>query len=442
MFGIAPRADKTALGLVGKTEAGKVKSWNPNKGFGFLISPRFEGDLYFDRDSFAASGMSEQSVQEGAPMDFLIEQDRNGRARAMQMATGRPPAAEMAGLELDGWIKSFQLTKGWGFVQSEAFGGDLFMHRDELPEDVELDRLQPNVPVRFAVKVDPKNGRAAAQGVMLLDGGLGGLPAGNGAAQRRPVQHRAAPYPVGAPPSAAPSGPPPKAIPQEQADALMGTPLIGKVRKVLPEKSYGFVNGDDFEGDLFYHFSESSAALHQQACQGMRVSFTMGSKDGKPRAENVEPIKGEIEDLIGSKLTGTVKSYNPGKSFGFVVSPAFDGDLFVHALYNDFSMGHPQQGDQVQFQVGRDKQGRPCAHNVVAMATASGKGAGKGAIPPVAWAAPPQVVPQLLSMVAELRPSDVAMTLQFAAQSDRNLATALGGVTRSVAGGPIKPQRW
>src|ERR1700712_5586645 len=58
-------------------------------------------------------------------------------------------------------------------------------------------------------------------------------------------------------------------------------------------------------------------------------------------------------------LTGTITDWNPDRGFGFLES---DGQrIFLHT--KDFKERHkvPEVGDVIQFELGADKQDRPCA---------------------------------------------------------------------------------
>lgn len=59
--------------------------------------------------------------------------------------------------------------------------------------------------------------------------------------------------------------------------------------------------------------------------------------------------------------TGTVKFFNAGKGFGFIVQDSGD-DLFFHI--SEVQGGQePQDGDKVEYEVGQGKKG-PCAVGV------------------------------------------------------------------------------
>ena len=58
--------------------------------------------------------------------------------------------------------------------------------------------------------------------------------------------------------------------------------------------------------------------------------------------------------------TGTVKFFNTTKGFGFITQDQ-GKDLFFHV--SEIQGAEPQDGDQVEFEVGESKKG-PCAVNV------------------------------------------------------------------------------
>ena len=59
---------------------------------------------------------------------------------------------------------------------------------------------------------------------------------------------------------------------------------------------------------------------------------------------------------------GTVRRFDLGHGYGFVVTDAGDGDLFLHA--RNIRGTTPRPGDRVSFVIGRDKDGRREAVNV------------------------------------------------------------------------------
>lgn len=62
---------------------------------------------------------------------------------------------------------------------------------------------------------------------------------------------------------------------------------------------------------------------------------------------------------------GTVKWFNDKKGFGFIVPDHGGPDVFVHVT--DLKPGQTlTENQQVHYEIGKDKGGRPVAKNVVA----------------------------------------------------------------------------
>lgn len=61
---------------------------------------------------------------------------------------------------------------------------------------------------------------------------------------------------------------------------------------------------------------------------------------------------------------GTVKWFNPNKGFGFIVPEDGGKDVFVHV--SALSGKTVSDGQKVEFDLGEDRNGKPCAQNVQA----------------------------------------------------------------------------
>ena len=60
-----------------------------------------------------------------------------------------------------GTVKWFNSTKGFGFIQPDEGGQDVFVHVTAV-ERSELDRLNDGQRVSFDLERDPKSGRSSA----------------------------------------------------------------------------------------------------------------------------------------------------------------------------------------------------------------------------------------------------------------------------------------
>jgi CspA family cold shock protein len=62
----------------------------------------------------------------------------------------------------------------------------------------------------------------------------------------------------------------------------------GIIKKIVPDKGYGFIRGDN--GELFFHRSAVKEGTFDDLREGQQVEFTEGEGPKGPRAENVRCI--------------------------------------------------------------------------------------------------------------------------------------------------------
>ena len=62
----------------------------------------------------------------------------------------------------------------------------------------------------------------------------------------------------------------------------------GKIKKVLTEKGFGFVEGE--RGDLFFHHSELQGTSIEQLSEGQTVEYQVGQGQKGPCAVSVKLI--------------------------------------------------------------------------------------------------------------------------------------------------------
>merc|ERR1712232_1437619 len=65
--------------------------------------------------------------------------------------------------------------------------------------------------------------------------------------------------------------------------------MTGSIKKFIEEKGFGFIERDDGQGDLFFHFSKLTSGEKEDCVSGATVSFDEGWNDrtGKACAENI-----------------------------------------------------------------------------------------------------------------------------------------------------------
>lgn len=64
--------------------------------------------------------------------------------------------------------------------------------------------------------------------------------------------------------------------------------MVGKVRRIVPDKGFGFVRPDGGKNDFFFH--QSSAPEFDQLTEGVRVEFEEEPSAKGPRATNVRRL--------------------------------------------------------------------------------------------------------------------------------------------------------
>uniref|UniRef100_A0A7S1WNC9 CSD domain-containing protein n=1 Tax=Alexandrium catenella TaxID=2925 RepID=A0A7S1WNC9_ALECA len=367
----SPRANLDKLSsLVGQRLRGKVRSWKEH--WGFLVSPKFEGDIFVHRQNLRFEG--EPMV--GKPVSFTVTVDDRNRVTATEVTEPTAGAEDFEGaMTLTGRIRSWK--NEWGFIVApEHFEGDLFCHKEHVNLDVpegEMARVVVERAVSFEVMTDSK-GRTHAAKVNLLE----------------PVDMSVLSQPwmgMAVPPKGAGKGKRPAAEPEQLMDN--GEVLTGTLRSW--REPWGFiVCPEKFEGDLFVHKETFSGEVPDSASAGRTVNFLRAIDGrGRPHAIQVQLLGGyapqnaianapnnqawqgtsgpitatnKYEHCVGMPLHGSCRSWK--SDWGFVVSEVFEGDLFAHKMHLQNGAEFLTPGALLSFEVGGDSRGRATALNI------------------------------------------------------------------------------
>jgi len=172
---------------------GTVKFFNGAKGFGFIAPDDGGADVFVHISAVERSGIA--GLNEGDQVTFEMEQDRrSGKlAAANIVVTGagapsaRPPrpagprsgpgdsfqrrpaggGAGGGGGQRDpagsgsGVVKWFNSTKGFGFIQPNGGGADVFVHISDV-ERAGLSRLADGQAVSYDLEQDRRTGKTSA----------------------------------------------------------------------------------------------------------------------------------------------------------------------------------------------------------------------------------------------------------------------------------------
>lgn len=283
----------------------------------------------------------------------------------------------LVGQRLEGSVRSFR--DAWGFVVSEAFQGDLYLHRRN---NSELGPVQAGDPVSFQVSEDPPGHFQAVDcqvlpvplGPQLVGQRLFGwvktfypedwgflaslrfdgelfvsldknprlkTPLKSGESVVFNIQQDEETGELHAVDVA-------RSNSTVQKHSSEGQTCTGKVKSFRGE--WGFITSDSLEGDVFLHLRDNPGL--PALSPGETVEFTVGGSE-RLHAENVRVRRTlPLSELMGQICSGTVRKFSG--EWGFITSPHFDGDIFVGLRSNRHLGGPLVTGDIVEFRITRD----------------------------------------------------------------------------------------
>mmetsp|Transcript_26450 Transcript_26450/g.42398 ORF Transcript_26450/g.42398 Transcript_26450/m.42398 type:complete len:101 (+) Transcript_26450:1-303(+) len=83
MGGMMKKGPATTETSTGRSAAGMIKTYNSQKGFGFISSPGIPGDVFFMRTSLPAGAQDLQGTDlQGKSVNFEVAQTTEGKMRA------------------------------------------------------------------------------------------------------------------------------------------------------------------------------------------------------------------------------------------------------------------------------------------------------------------------------------------------------------------------
>lgn len=161
---------------LGRTLSGRVKWFDPSKGFGFVVADEGGPDILLHANVLRNFGQS--SVADAAGITIIVQDTTRG-AQAVEVLKidppvladppgkdpdGKPGIAEEVDLslpQLPARVKWFDKTKGFGFANVFGHPEDVFLHVEVLRRSGLAD-LQPGEAVTLRV-LDGARGRMAVQ---------------------------------------------------------------------------------------------------------------------------------------------------------------------------------------------------------------------------------------------------------------------------------------
>jgi len=185
--GGGPRREQSP-GIIIGTGRGTVKFFNAQKGFGFVVREDGGEDVFVHISAVEAAGLT--GLADGQPLEFTLS-ERNGRVSATELKIdGEPlpvsdrgpprearepreggferrpapsrdrPAPMGDGQRVDGTVKFFNGTKGFGFIQRDDGAPDAFVHISAV-ERAGFANLNEGQRVSFELEEDRRGKQAA-----------------------------------------------------------------------------------------------------------------------------------------------------------------------------------------------------------------------------------------------------------------------------------------
>jgi cold shock CspA family protein len=354
---------------------GTVKWFNAEKGFGF-IEPDDGGQDVFAHFSAIADDGGFRSLDEGQRVEYTASSgDRGMQADSIRpLSGGRPAAREERGHRDDprqvrapraprggggseGTVRWFNAEKGFGFIEPDEGGDDVFVHFSAIADDGGYRSLEEGQRVEYTASQGQRG--MQADSVQPLGGGR--APARNDDRGRRDDRRD-----------------------DRGSRGPRGSGSEGTVRFFNAEKGFGFIEPDEGGDDVFVHFSAiEDDGGYRSLDEGQRVEYTASPGQRGMQADSVRPLgggaapyreqRGHRDDRRddrradrapraprgGGGAQGTVRWFNAEKGFGFIEPDDGGDDVFVHfsAIPDRGGYRSLDEGQRVEYTASQGQRG-------------------------------------------------------------------------------------
>jgi len=298
-----------------------VRWFDADRGFGFLALDDGGEDLFVHASEIAAFG-GPKLLREGQTVEFEVGEGDRGPQALRVRVTGQ--SAPDSALGLLGTVVWYEPSKGYGFVESDGGGSQIFVHSSAIVTGGVVSEGQ-----RVAFLVGEGERGPQAEHLLPLAFGVGGPAAGDGA--------------------------------------------DGTVSWYDEGKGFGFVTPDSGAGDVFVHARALGDGLTSLS-EGDRVAYEVVRGDKGPQAREVHLVGGAVgtggypsvpqrpagrgrpADGPVRGGEGVVARFDADRGFGFIAPDAGGADLFVHVSVV-VGAASLQQGERVRYAVRQSDRG-------------------------------------------------------------------------------------
>jgi cold shock CspA family protein len=288
-----------------------------------------------------------------------------------------------------GTVKWFNAEKGFGFIEPDDGGRDVFVHFSAIADEGGFRTLDEGQQVEY----EASEGQRGLQADSVRP--VGGAPRRQGAGYGRD-RDRGSDRGRGRDDD--------RGRGRDGGRPSRGGRSTGTVTWFDNDKGFGFIQPDDDGPDVFVHFSAiADRGGYRSLDEGQRVEFDVTQGQRGPQAENVASAEGggggghrdaggyggrdsggyrdrdsggyrdggrdagrggagggRRPSGGGGRATGTVKWFNAEKGFGFIEADDGGPDVFVHfsAIADRGGYRSLDEGQRVEFEASEGQRGR------------------------------------------------------------------------------------
>lgn len=341
----------------GQRYQGKVKWFNPNKGYGFITLGEEGEDIFVHQNELNSESvktlLEDQAVEftyvteEGKPKAKEITGPHGTKLVKPHKSRLNPQwAKRLEGTDIKlGSVKWFDSKKGYGFLFHENGEGEVFVHNSQITssgfralaegQDVEfkliIDASTDGIEQQKATEVTGPGGHPVVppleagrgQNSGPLIGGMG-MGMGMGMMMGMPMMRLG-------------------------GNGMMGQPSAsgkhtGAVKWFNPEKGFGFIVSGSSPKDIFAHQTEIKSTNGQPGVlqQGQIVEFTVQTKNGQPRACGITVTDMSTGQL--GKRKANDPTYQDGN--GKVARSGYPQDFQTYAQFSGYTGAADGSGRQ------------------------------------------------------------------------------------------------